>query len=67
VDFTLREDITLQHYSNGDCNGSCDATAPRGEVSQLSLTGHPPSFRGKVTAHSDRHPDMLTVVSLAVL
>jgi len=40
VAFILRKDRTLQHDSNGDGHGTCDATAPRGEVSQLSLTSH---------------------------
>src|SRR4029077_16193170 len=37
----LREDTTLQLCSHGDGHETRDATAPGGEVSQLSFTGHP--------------------------
>jgi len=39
VAFSLWEDATLQFGSDGDCHGTRDATASRGEVSQLALTG----------------------------
>jgi hypothetical protein len=45
VAFSLWEDATLQFGSDGDCNGTRDATASRGKVSQLSLTGHHPTLR----------------------
>ena len=45
VAFSLWEDAKLQFGSDGDCNGTRHATASRGEVSQLSLTGHHPTLR----------------------
>jgi hypothetical protein len=45
VAFSLWEDATLQFGSDGDCNGTRNATAPRREVSQLSLTSHHPIHR----------------------
>ena len=45
VAFSLWEDAKLQFVSDGDCNGTRHATASRGEVSQLSLTGHHPTLR----------------------
>jgi hypothetical protein len=40
----LRDDTTLQLCSHGDGYETRNATAPRGEVSQLSVTGHSPLF-----------------------
>jgi hypothetical protein len=45
VAFTLWKDATLEFYSNRNRNGTRDATAPGGEVSQISLTSHHPSLR----------------------
>lgn len=45
VAFILWEDATLQFGSDGNCNGTRDATAPKGEVSQLPLTSHHPTLR----------------------
>jgi hypothetical protein len=45
VAFSLWEDAKLQFVSDGDYNGTRHATASRGEVSQLSLTGHHLNFR----------------------
>jgi len=66
VAYFLRIDTTLQHDSNRDGHGTCDATAPRGEVSQLSLTSHHLTSRGKAAVQADRNADMLAFVSLAL-
>jgi len=64
VDFVLREDTALQLCSNGNFNGTCDATAPNGKISKLSFTGHYSGFRCKLAAQSDCDAGVLTFVRL---
>lgn len=61
VDFILWVDTTLQFSSHGNCNGTPDATATTGKVSQLSLPGHLPTLRKELTPQMDCHPRIPTL------
>jgi hypothetical protein len=60
LNFILRKDPTQKLRSNWNGDGTRDTTAPGGEVSQLSDTGHPLVLRGKAATALDGHTRMLT-------